>query len=90
MEAMSMTGEHLPLFIIFKRKKCIVDWFTTEIELGDLISLCENGWTDNKLCMEWMKECFELFTRFSLRGEYQLLIVDSHASHMSTKFIIFS
>ena len=24
---------------------------------GDQISLSENGWTDNKLCIEWLKDC---------------------------------
>ena len=40
--------------------------------------------------MEWMKECFEPYTRSQLRGEYQLLIVDDHASHVSTEFITFT
>ena len=37
-----------------------------------------------------MEECFELFTRSYLWGEYRLLIIDGHASHMSTKFITFT
>ncbi len=37
-----------------------------------------------------MDECFELFTRSQLRGEYQLLIDDGHTSHMSTEFITFT
>ena len=40
--------------------------------------------------MEWIEECFELFTRSHLRGQYQLLIVDGHASHMSTEMIKFT
>ena len=37
-----------------------------------------------------MEECFQLFTRSHLRGEYRLLIVDGHASHVSTEFIPFT
>ena len=56
---------------------------------GDRISLSENGWTNNKLCIEWLRDCFEPATRAELQGEYRLLIVDGHASHVSNKFIKF-
>ncbi len=85
-----MTGERLPLFVILKGKRWIGGWFTPELEPDDRISLNENGRTDNKLCIEWMEERFEPFTRSHLRGEYRLLIIDGHASHMSTKFITFT
>ena len=61
-----------------------------ELEPGDRISLSENGWTDNKLCIEWMEECFGPATRSNLLGQYCLLIVDGHASHVSTEFIKFT
>ena len=37
-----------------------------------------------------MKECFEPYIRSQLRGEYRLLIVDGHASHVSIEFITFA
>ena len=61
----------------------------TKLKPGDRISLSENGWTDNMLFMEWMKEYFEPYTRSQLRGEYWFLIIDGHASHVSNEFIIF-
>ena len=82
-EAIGTTGRRLPLFVILKGKKCKDNWFILELEPDDRISLSENGWTDNKLCMEWIQECFEPATRSYLRGQYQLLIVDENASHMS-------
>ena len=39
--------------------------------------------------MEWMEECFKLATRSNLLGRYCLLIVDGHASYVSTEFIKF-
>ncbi len=59
------------------------------MERDACISLGENGWTDSKLCMEWIRNCFESEIRSSLRGEYQILIVDGYASHISIKFIRF-
>ena len=41
---------------------------------GDRISLSENSWTDNKLCIEWLKNYFEPATRAELQGKYRLLI----------------
>ncbi len=37
-----------------------------------------------------MEECFEPFTRCYLQGESRFLIVDGHASYISTKFITFT
>ena len=51
------------------------------------ILLSENGWTDNKLCMEWMRDCFEPATRTYLQGKYQMLNVNGHASHVTNEFI---
>ncbi len=88
-EVVGTSGRRLPLFVIFKGKKWKDDWYTRDMQAGDRISLSENGWTDNKLCIEWLKDCFEPATRTELRGEYRLLIVDGHASHVSNEFIKF-
>jgi len=50
--------------------------------------LSENGWTDNEIGVEWIKQCFKLETQ---RGddEYRLLIVDGHALHVTTQAIKF-
>ena len=37
-----------------------------------------------------MRNCFKPETRRYLYDEYQMLIVDSHASHVSTEFIRFA
>ena len=54
------------MFVILKDKK----WKDEEMGPGDQISLSENGWTDNKLCMEWMQECFEPATVSQLQGVF--------------------
>ncbi len=74
-KAIGTNGWRLPLFVILKCKKWKDNWFIPELEPGDRISLSENGWTD---------------TRSYLWSQYWLLVVDGHASHMSTKFIKFT
>ena len=59
------------------------------MERNSRISLSENGWIDNKLCMEWIRDCFHPETKDCLRGDYRMFIVDGHASHISTEFIRF-
>lgn len=86
-EAVGTTGGRLPLFVILKGKKWKDDWYIQKLEPGDRISPSKNGWTDNKLCMEWMEECSKPATRAYLGGQYRLLIVDGHASHVSSEFI---
>ena len=53
------------------------------------ISLSKNSWTDNKLCIELLKDYFKLATKAKLYKEYRLLILDRHASQITNKFIKF-
>lgn len=52
--------------------------------------MSENGWTDNELGLDWLKPCFEPATAPYVKGEYRLLLVDGHSSHVSSEFIIFA
>lgn len=44
----------ITLIVILKGKKWKDDWYLKDMQPGDQISLSENGWTDNKLCIEWL------------------------------------
>lgn len=79
----------LLFWCIFKGKKYIDDWFNA-LEPGNHISLSKNSWTDNKLGLNWLQTCFEPATARHLIGEYQLLIVNGHSSHVSSEFIIYA
>ena len=59
------------------------------MEKDTRISLSQNGWTDNKLYIEWMWDCFEPATKIHLQSEYQMLIIDGYASHVTNEFIKF-
>ena len=58
------------------------------LEKRGYIGLSENGWTDNELGLEWFKQCFNTETK-PIRDEYRILIVDGHASHITTAAIKF-
>ena len=72
--------------MIFKAKQHQKQWFSALP--GVHIATSPNGWTDNKIGLEWLKTCFELETRDG-DDEYRVLILDGHTSHLSTAVIRF-
>ena len=45
-----------------------------------MVNLSYNGWTTNKIGVEWAKH-FELHTRSRIKGVKRLLILNSHENH---------
>ena len=84
-ECISLDGRRIRPWVIFKAKQHQKAWFSTLP--GVHIGLSDNGWTDNEIGVEWLEKCFELETQCG--DEYRLLILDGHASHISTKAIKF-
>lgn len=82
-----ISGCQLLLFIILKGKKWKNDWYPSDMKRIACISLNENGQTDNKLYLEWMRDFFKPETRSYLYEKYSILIVDRHELHVSNKFI---
>jgi hypothetical protein len=74
--------------IIFSGKVHQSQWYQ-DIEPDWLIGLSDNGWTNNELGLSWLKKIFEKHTTTRTLGRYQLLILDSHASHKSAEFDLF-
>ena len=84
-ECISQAGQRTRPWFCFKGKQHNRAWFTA---LPDAhIAMSDNGWTDNEIGLEWLKQCFEPETRCG--NEYRLLILDGHASHITTKAIKF-
>jgi len=46
-----------------------------------------NGWTSNKLAVQWLETIFDLNTRPLSPSKWCLLIIDSHGLRVSTKFL---
>jgi hypothetical protein len=85
-EAISAEGQSIPPFIIVKGKKHLRSWYEgSSLPVDWAIALSENGWTNNKLGLDWLKHFNEHTTNRST-GPYRLLILDGHESHQSTDF----
>ncbi|RFN45100.1 hypothetical protein FIE12Z_10660 [Fusarium flagelliforme] len=85
-EAVSAEGQSIPPFIIVKGKKHLRSWYEgSTLPVDWAITLSENGWTNNKLGLDWLKHFNEHTINRSV-GTYRLLIIDGHESHHSADF----
>ncbi|GKU08368.1 unnamed protein product [Fusarium langsethiae] len=84
--AINAEGWAIPPFIIGARQYHLATWYR-ENNLPDdwAIATSPNGWTDNKLGLEWLKH-FDRSTSARSVGRYRLLILDGHGSHHSLDF----
>ncbi len=89
-ETIGTTCHRLPLFFILKGKRWKDDWYPSNMEKNSGILVSENVGTDNKLCMEWMRDCWEPATKIQLQSKYRMLIVDGHVSHVTNEIIKFT
>ena len=85
-ECISTDGRKLEPWVIFKAKQLQKAWY--ECEYNGHIATSENGWTDNWIGLQWLEHCFEKETS-NQKGEYRMLILDGHASHVTTAAIQF-
>ncbi|KAK8038367.1 transposase [Apiospora phragmitis] len=53
-----------------------------------LFTASPNGWTSNELALLWLKEIFIPGSMPEKEGQWRLLILDGHASHTTTAFMI--
>jgi hypothetical protein len=94
-ECVSISGAVLSPWIIFKGKVQLLKWthklqeLRKDEEFVGHICISDNGWTDNELGVEWLKECFDPETAKTQKGKWRLLLWDGHSSHISTAAIKF-
>lgn len=55
--------------------------------LGAFYSVSANGWTDNEIGVEWLRNVFDPQTKHRHPGEPRLLILDGHGSHLTYYFV---
>jgi hypothetical protein len=67
-------------------KRHLSAWYKEDSLPRDwVLAVSENGWTSNELGLQWLKH-FDKHTKRRSVGEYQLLIIEGHESHVSLAF----
>ncbi|RKK52379.1 hypothetical protein BFJ69_g17883 [Fusarium oxysporum] len=91
-EAVTATGRALKPGIIFKGKELQKQWFLNEFELiADWHYITSpNGWTDNHIALEWLKDVYLPQTEPRDASDARLIILDGHGSHAQVSFSGFS
>jgi hypothetical protein len=85
-QGINAMGWPIPPFIIFQGKNHLSAWYKEEDLPHDwVIAVSENGWTTNKLGLQWLKH-FDEHTKRRTLGVARLLIIDGHESHDSLHF----
>ncbi len=73
--------------VIFKGKVHLSTWYKDAAIPPDwVIAVSENGWTNNKLGLTWLRDVFDKHTSQRTVGKYRLLILDGHGSHATPEF----
>ena len=89
-ECVNSSGWALPPMLIFAGKVHISTWYqNTEIPRDWMIALSDNGWTNDKLGLEWVQTVFDPITASHTVGTHRLLILDGHGSHATPEFDLF-
>jgi hypothetical protein len=85
-QGINATGWAIPPFIIFAGTYHLSAWYEEDdIPPTWAIQVTDNGWTTNKVGVEWLKH-FDAHTKDYITGVYRLLIIDGHKSHESLEF----
>jgi len=85
-ECINATDYSLPPYIIFEGKQIQESWIDGQIDKRTVIQVSPNGWTDQEIAQKWL-EHFNYYTERQTRGDYRLLILDGHSSHVSYGFV---
>jgi hypothetical protein len=83
-EAVNARGWAIPPFIIFDGKLHQSTWYYTGIPKTWRIAVSDNGWTNDKLGLEWIQHFHE--NTKHCKGKWRLLIFDGHGSHSTSEF----
>ena len=85
-QGVNAKGWAIPPFIIFKAGNHLSNWYKEEdLPHNWVIGVSDNGWTTNKLGLDWLKH-FDAYTKERTVGSHRLLVIDGHESHDSLDF----
>ena len=84
-EYIGASGYVLPPYIIFKAKRYISGWLD-DLPSGWGIDISPNGQTTDTIGINWLLRRFIPATEARKQGQYRLLILDGHSSHLTPQF----
>jgi hypothetical protein len=84
-ESIRANGDVLPPCVIFKGKNYRESWFD-DLPNNWRFEVSENGWTTDEIGLRWLQKLFIPAIQGRKRGQYQLLILDGHGSHLTLQF----
>jgi hypothetical protein len=84
-QGINAAGWAIPPFIIFAGQHHLSAWYKEDIPRDWAIAVSDNGWTTNKIGVDWLKH-FIKHTEGKVVGARRLLILDGHESHHSLDF----
>jgi hypothetical protein len=88
-QGVNSQGWCLPPFIIVAGLYHLSTWYEDSPLPHDwVIATTKNGWTTNERGLEWVHH-FDQHTKPRTTGEYRLLILDGHGSHLSVDFELY-
>jgi hypothetical protein len=85
-EAVNCQSWALPAKVIFPGKVYLSSWYECGVPANWKIGVSKKGWTDDDHCFDWLTEIFDPYTRQRAVGQYRLLILDGHSSHVTAAF----
>jgi hypothetical protein len=91
LETVAADGRLLKPGITFKDKELQQQWFIDELEeVADWYYITsDNGWTDNHIAVEWLKEVYLPQTQPEDEFDARLIILDGHLGHVSVSTCLF-
>jgi hypothetical protein len=79
-------GWDVPLFLVVQGVNHLANWYSeTDLPRNWVIKPTNNGWTNNKTGLEWLKH-FDKHTAPRAKGLYRMLVLDGYKSHESIEF----
>jgi hypothetical protein len=84
-ESINASGWVLPPTIIFKGKVYKESWFDN-LPPDWRFEVSANGWTTDEIGLRWLQKVFIPSTNLRTLGQYRLLVLDGHGSHLTPQF----
>jgi hypothetical protein len=84
-EAVNAHGSAIPPLIILEAIMHQESWYNS-LPRNWSIGVSQNGWTTDEIGLYWLEHVFDKHTVKRTVGQYRLLILDGHGSHVTPAF----